>query len=353
MADIRSFPLTRHLRSLPTSHVVHMRRGRVAHEGVGISFYFRALNAAISEVPTHEVELHAVFQTRTNDFQAVAVQVTVTYRFDDPGVAARRLDFSIDPYSGAWLSNPLAQVSTRITELAQQYAMEYVATSGLVDLLARGLPAIRQAMIEGLAGDQRLAETSIFIAGVRIVSARPVPELEKALETPVREKVQQEADKAGFERRALAVERERAIAENELQSKIELATREQQLVVQEGANTQRRAAEAAAADKIAIQGATDRSMIESEGWVAREKIVAGQKAETLRITGAAIAEAETLKLASYRGVDPAILLALAAQSVAGNLPQIGSINFTPDVISAALARLGVADSKPKTALVPE
>ena len=348
MADIRRYPFARHLRALPTSHVVHLRRGKVVHEGVGISYFFRALNAAISEVPTHELEIHTVLTTRTSDFQQIAVQLTVTYRFDDPGAAARRLDFSIDPYSGAWLADPLDQVSTRITELAQQYAMEYVAATGLVELLAKGLPAIRQVTIDGLAQDQRLAETSIFIVGVRIVSARPVPELEKALETPLREQVQQDADKASYERRALAVERERAIAENELQSKIELATREERLVAQEGANSRRRAEEAAAAEKITVQGSTDRSLIESEGWVARETIVAERKAETVRIMGSATAKAEAEKLASYRDTDPAILLALAAQSAAEHLPQIGSVNLTPDVISAALARLSGSPQKPAT-----
>ena len=47
------------------------------------------------------------------------------------------------------------------------------------------------------------------------------------------------SDKATFERRALAVEREGAIAENELQNQIELARRQEQLVAQNGANARR------------------------------------------------------------------------------------------------------------------
>ena len=81
-----------------------------------------------------------------------------------------------------------------------------------------------------------------------MVAVRPEPEVEKALRTPTRERVQQEADKATFERRAVAVERERAIGENELQTQIELARREEQLVIQRGVNTRREAEEAAAAE---------------------------------------------------------------------------------------------------------
>ena len=49
MGGLGCFPFARHLRSTPTSHIVHSRRGRIVHSGPGIAFYFRALNAAISE----------------------------------------------------------------------------------------------------------------------------------------------------------------------------------------------------------------------------------------------------------------------------------------------------------------
>ena len=51
---------------------------------------------------------------------------------------------------------------------------------------------------------------------------------------PTREAIQQAADEATFQRRAQAVEKERAIQENELQNKIELARREEQLIAQKG-----------------------------------------------------------------------------------------------------------------------
>lgn len=324
MADIRRVAFVRHLRSMPTVHVVHLRRGKVAHEGVGIAFYFRALNAAISEVPTAEAELPAVFHARTSDFQDVTIQVTVTYRFDDPSVAARRINFGIDPYTGQWLGDPLEKVAARITELAQQYAVEHVATSGLVDLLAKGLPTVRQAMVDGLVQDQRLAETSIVVIGVRVVSIRPVADLEKALETPLREQVQQDADKATYERRATAVERERTIAENELQSRIELAKREELLVAQEGANAQKRALEAAAVKRIETEAS----------------------AESTRTMGSARADAEAARLASYADADTSLLLALAAHNAADHLPSIGTLNLTPDVITQALSRLAAPAAAP-------
>jgi regulator of protease activity HflC (stomatin/prohibitin superfamily) len=340
MADIRRFPFTLHLRSNPTNYVIHTRKGALAHRGAGAAFYFRPLNAAISEVPIAESELSMLFRARTVDFQEVSVQATVTYRFGDPAVAAERIDFSIDPYRGQWIGKPLEQVGTRITELAQQYAVEHISTVPLVELLSTGVPIVRSTTAAGLAADARLAETSVIVIAVRIVSIRPQPDLEKALETPVREQVQQQADAASYERRALAVERERTIAENELQSKIELATREQNLVQQEGANAQRRATEEAATARITATSVAERDRIRTESEAART-----------RELGTARAEAETARLGSYAGVDPALLSALAMNALAEHLPAIGTLNLTPDVLTQALTKLGAAPA-PAPAAAP-
>ena len=322
MADIRPFLFGKHLRATPTNHIVHSRRGKLVHSGAGVSFTFFPLNAAISEVPIAEAELSVLFGARTLDFQEVSVQATVTYRFADAEVAASRIDFAIDPYRGTWLGKPLEQVGTRITELAQQYAVEHISSVRLVELLGGGIPAVREVTSTGLIADARLAETSITVIGVRIVSIRPQADLERALEVPVREQVQQDADKATFERRALAVERERAIAENELQSKIELATREELLVAREGANARKRATEEA----------------------ARERIETEVRAESTRALGLANADAEKARLAAYKGVDPAVLTAVSVQSIAEHLPAIGTLNLTPDVLTEALSRITRAPS---------
>jgi hypothetical protein len=73
-------------------------------------------------------------------------------------------------------------------------------------------------------------------------------------------------------------------------------------------------------------------------------------AASTRTIGAARADAETARLASYAGIDPALLLALAAQGAAEHLPAIGTLNLTPDVISQALSRIAAAS--PTTAAAP-
>ena len=190
------------------------------------------------------------FHARTSDFQDVAVQATVTYRISDPAIAAARLDFSVDPDTGVWRGAPLEQLATLLTETAQQHALDVLARTPLASALVDGVAAVRERVASGLAAEPRLPATGIEVVAVRVVALRPEPEVERALRTPAREQIQQEADRATYERRAVAVERERAIAENELASQIELARREEQLVEQRGTNARREAEENAAADAV-------------------------------------------------------------------------------------------------------
>ncbi|MER5885502.1 SPFH domain-containing protein [Streptomyces sp. NPDC001941] len=329
MADITRRLGWRHLRSAPTAHVRHHRRGELVHDGAGLSFWFRPLTAALSEVPVDDRELAVGFHARTSDFQDVTVQATVTYRISDPAVAAARLDFSVDPDTGAWRGTPLEQISTLLTETAQQHALDVLARTALSAALVDGVAAVRERIAQGLATEPRLAATGLEVVAVRVVALRPEPEVERALRTPAREQIQQEADRATYERRAVAVERERAIAENELASRIELARREEQLVEQQGANARREAEENAAADAV-----------RAGAEAARKVRLARAEADAARAVGEARAAAQAAWLRVHAEADPATLHALAATRLAENLPRVESLTLTPDVLTGLLQRLG-------------
>jgi regulator of protease activity HflC (stomatin/prohibitin superfamily) len=328
MADINKRFGLRHLRAAPTSHIRHLRRGQIAHEGAGVAFWFRPLVAALSEVPVDDRELAMLFHGRTADFQDVTVQATVTFRITDPAAAATRLDFGIDPDTGVWRAAPLEQIGSLLTETAQQHALHLLARTALAEALVDGVASVRARMAEGLAAEPRLAETGLEVIAVRVVALRPEPEVERALRTPAREQIQQEADRATFERRAVAVENERAISENELESRIELARREEQLVAQQGANARRLAEEESAA-----------AAVRTDSEAARRTTLATAEAEALRTIGAATAAAEADRLTAHQQVDPAVLHALALIELAGNLPKVNQLTLTPDLLTDLLGRL--------------
>ncbi|HEY8721407.1 SPFH domain-containing protein [Pengzhenrongella sp.] len=328
MATIKRFPFVRHLRTATTSHVLHLDGGRVRHAGAGLAFWFRPLSAVISEIPVDDRELPLVARARTADFQDVTVQVTVSFRFADPALVAGRLDFAIDPGTGAWTGIPLEQVAQLLGELATGQVMEAMATMTLREAVVSGGGGLRQVITSGLQADERLASTGIAVLGARVRSVRGEADMERFLQTPAREQAQTEADKSTFERRALAVERERAIAENELANRIELAVREQELVTQEGANSRTRAQEAAAA-----------ALIEANGASERQGLAAQADAHSARVVGEAEAAAEAARVAAYAGVDSHVLATVAVRDLAGHLPNIANLTVTPDLVTGVLAGL--------------
>lgn len=314
MAHITRRPFISHLRASATAHVVYMKRGKVKRSGTGLAFWFRPLTATLSEVPVDNRDMSLVFHTRTADFQDAAVQATVSYRIARPETAAERVDFSIHPGVGRWQADPLNTLNQLVSETAQQHATAVLAGMPLTEAITAGLSATRDAIAEGLTSDARISDTGVDIVGVRVLSIRPEADVERALQTPTREAVQQEADRAKYERRALAVESERVISQNELQSSIELAAREQELLQQEGENQRKRAEDEAAARAIADDAAA-----------RGERVLGEARADSAR----ALAEA-------YNNADPRVLLARAAETAAANLGNVHSLSLTPDLLSKFL-----------------
>ncbi|MFI5933736.1 SPFH domain-containing protein [Actinoplanes sp. NPDC051494] len=330
----------RHLRGTPTSWISCTTGGKARRAGTGLSFWYRPLSAVLSEVPVDDRELPLLFHARTEDFADVTVQATVTYRVSDPAAAAARLDFSIDPYRGAWRGQPLDQVAGLLAELARQPALDLLARLPLTEALTSGIAPVRQAVADALAHDTRLTETGVSVVSARVVAIRPEPDMERALQTPTRERVQQEADRATYARRAQAVEQERTIAENELQSQIELARREQLLVEQRGANTRREAELDAESQVVATAASADRLRTTATAQADADRVRDEARATGARLVGLAEAEAEAARLAAYRDLPPAIVQALALKELAGRLPAIGELTITPDLFSKLAGRLG-------------
>lgn len=329
MADITRRPFLNHLRADPSIHIQHFRNGIVRHEGAGVAFWYRPATAALTEVPLDDRQQTLLFHARTSDFQDVTVQATVTYRVVDPKLAATRIAFDIDPTTGQWAGDPIETLSDLLRELAQQPAIEKVATMTVTEALVRGVGPIRADLASVLADDPRLAERGLVVTDVRVVAVRADADLERALQTETRERVQQDADKATFDRRALAVENERAIAENELQNQIELSRREETLVNQQGQNERQRATNEATANRILV-----------ESGVAEQRMKDEVKAEGIRQVGEAQAEVEKAKMTVAQSVDQSVLLALAARDLARNMPRISNLTVTPDLVLPMLARLG-------------
>lgn len=328
MAAITRFFWLAHLRSEASNHLLVHRGGTLVREGRGLALWFLPMTASIAEVPLDDRELPILFHGRSSDFQDVAVQAVLTWRVTHPQTLAHRVDFTLDLAEGTWVGEPLEQVAQLLTQLAQQLAWNWLATTPVREILTDGADPIRKLIHRGLADDENLAAMGLEIVSVRVSAIRPERELERALQTPTQEQIQQQADEARFSRRALAVEKERAIAENELQNQIELAKREETLIAQRGQNETRRVTDEVEAKRLS-----------AEASAARKRIGDQASADGLALMEGARNAAEKERIAIYESLPSEILFALAARELAGNLPAIEHLNLGGDALGAALQRL--------------
>ena len=331
MAEIRHYPVVAHVRGEASAQQLLWKGGRLRRSGRGLAFWFQPLSANLAEIPLDDRELSFLFHARTADFQDAVCQGVITYRVADAEAVAARIDFSLDLETGLYQEEPLDQIADRLTPLAQQHVWGIVNAAPLATLLANGVELLRDAIGTGLESDRGLREMGLAVVSVRVSSIQPDATVEKALQTPTRESIQQQADEATFARRALAVEKERAIAENELKNRIELARRQALLVDQEGLNERRRAEEAAAAARI-----------ESEGSADRTRITAAASAESLHAIEGERVALEKERIAAYGALPPNALLALAAREFAAKIERIEHLNLSPDLLSPFLADLAAA-----------
>lgn len=325
MAEILGFLFWRHLRAESTSHVLHYEGTKLRHSGRGLSFWYSPWSASLVEVPVDDRDVSLAFHGRTLDFQDVLVQGSIGFRVTDPVVCAQRVDFSIDPAKGRHLKQPLEKLASAMSQLAQQHSLACIQKASLRELVASGPEPVRRAIEEGIAASSLPADLGIELVSVRVEPLKPEAEVERALEAPTRERIQEESDEAAFRRRAQAVDKERAIQENELANQIELAKRETQLIEQRGQNARREATEKAESERIAV-----------ESRAASAKVDAEARADALRAVEGARLAIERERMEVLRTMPTGVMMALAAQELAGKLQRVEHLNITPDLLAPLL-----------------
>jgi hypothetical protein len=300
MASISHLGPIAHLRAEPNQFILRYRRGQLTQRGPGLACWFLPLSAAVVQLPVEDIETTFVLKERSSDLQEVLTQCTLTYRVADPELVAARVNFGLGLQSGTWTEQPLERLATFWMQRVQRPVRAYLNGVTVIEAVQRGAERLSQAIEQALAADDVPTAMGLALVGVQVVRVAATAELEKALQTPTREAVQQQADEAVFQRRALAVEKERAIKENELATEIELANRQEQLVRQQGANR----------------------LLEVD-----------QQVEERRRLAEVDAQAEAARLAIYHDAPSRVLLALAAQQLAGKIEQIHQLNFSPELLT--------------------
>ncbi|MCG3192438.1 MAG: hypothetical protein DIJKHBIC_01685 [Thermoanaerobaculia bacterium] len=336
MAHISHLPFLSHLRAQPNQYVLHYRRGRLVRKGAGLAYWFSPLSAAIAEVPVEDIETTFLLTERSSDYQDVTVQCTLIYRCQNPERTAERVNFTISLKTGLLIQQPLERLASFWAQRAQQAGRSYLTGVPVVEAIRSGAEVIRARMEESLKKDPEIEAMGLSMVSIQVRKVAPSAELEKALQTPAREALQQKADEAVFERRALAVEKERAIKENELASEIELARRQELLIQQRGANKLLEVQKESAAQKAKVESDGVCTELAARDFARDVAVRASGEAEAARTLAAARHEAEEKRIALFTTAPARVAWGLAMQEFAGKVQGIQHLNVTPDLLASAL-----------------
>jgi hypothetical protein len=325
----------RYVKANPSTHLIQYRNGRAVREGTGLSFYYFAPNTSLVSIPLESVDVPFAFHEVTSDFQEVTVQGQVTYRVTDPEVLAELMNFTLRP-NGEHATEDPVKVPQRVVNAVQVQVRSMLQGRSLETLL-RGGDELVQAVAERLGQPQALPSLGLTLVNLAILAVKPNPETARALEAKAREQILKEADDALYARRNAAIEQERAIKENELNTEIAVETKKRQI-----RETQMDAERSVLEKRQQIQDQEMAGKItleeKNKELTARRSENARTEAETRAYGVSALVKAvehvdpKVLQTLTMGQADPSALIALAFQGLAENANRIGELNISPDLL---------------------
>jgi hypothetical protein len=315
----------RYFKASPTTYVLQYANGHIKRQGLGLSFYYYAPWSTLVAVPVGSTDVPFIFNETTADFQAVTVQGHLTFRVTDARKLAGLLDYTIGA-DGKHRSDDPDKLSLRITHAAQNSTRTAIQERPLRSALVE-VDAIGRSVEAALARSPALEALGVELLGFAILAIKPVPETSKALEAEARERLLREADDAIYNRRNNAVEQERTIRENELNTEVAVQSK------------QREIEETRLAGQIALESQR-KQLVGTEAENARTRADAQAYAVEATLKPLASLDAKALQVLASRNLDPRLLVAMAFQEIAANATKVGNLNISPDLLETLMQRNG-------------
>jgi regulator of protease activity HflC (stomatin/prohibitin superfamily) len=304
----------------PTTYVIHFQHGKVKREGAGLSFFYYAPLAELVYVPLSSTDVPFVFNEVSADFQDTTIQGELTFRITDPKRVAAVLDYSVDR-RGIYRSDDPTKLNDRLIHAAQISARSFTQRTKLRELLVSSDALIAETL-SGLQQSKAVLMLGVEVLGLSILSIKATPEMSKAFQAEAREELLRKADEAIYARRNAAVELERTIKENELNTEIAVEQKNRQ--VRETKMAAETAVEEQRAHLVDLRVANDRKEADA-------------KAHALQATLEPLKGVDwrTLMAASGHN-DSGSIIALAFHELAENADKVGELNISPDLLNSLL-----------------
>jgi hypothetical protein len=330
----------RFIKVQPTTYLLQYRRGQIVREGVGLSFFYYAPTTSLVAIPVGSIDLPFIFEEPTGDYQTVTLQGQVSYRVVDAKKLAGLMDFTLAANGRDYASEDPEKLPQRVINLVHVLARAALEKLALRDAI-RAAAAIVQHVKTQLTASGEVAALGLEILGLSLLAIKPTPETARALEAETREQLLKEADEAIYARRNSAVEQERAIKENELNTEIAVENkkrqiRETQMDAERAVQEKRHQLERADLDANTGLEAKRKELVALAAANAKAEADARGYGISTTMQALSTADPKILQALASTGMKPEQLIAFAFQELAGKADKIGQLNISPDLLRELL-----------------
>ena len=354
----------------PTEYVMLFEGGKIIKQGTGLSFFYNTYKNGIVVMPSTAMDESFAFDDIiTSDFQTVCVQGVVTFAIQDYVQAARMVDFAfseINAKQAEIQAEGKRTIGRRLNNIAKAMITSVIAKRDIRETIMLEEYLAKQ-LLGGLKENPSVEELGIQILSVNILGITARPETKKALEAAAREAILKEQDDAIYMRRNAAIEQERMIRENELNTEICVAEKEKERKEKE-LLADRLIKEKELETKTLVmkqEMELKRSKLEQEMELEEKRLAEDVKLEEERQAIVAMTienERKKAELEAYAvkalmnaigdmdvkmmealmlsNMDEKKIIAKAVEKLGDKLNQIGNLNITPDLLTVLVGNDG-------------
>lgn len=328
------------VKAQPTTYLIEYKNGKAVREGAGLSFLYWSPTTSLVAVPVGSRDLPFMFEVQTSDFQTVTVQGQATYRISEPRKASEMLNFTLRPDARTYATQDPEKLPERIGAVAKVVIQGAIGPMVLREAL-KGADGVAVEAAARISNHTEIIALGIDLLGLSILAIKPAVETGRALEAQAREAILKSADDAVFERRNSAVDGERRIRENELNTEIAVEQKKRQIretQLEAEASLHAKRHELDRSDMTASIGLEEERKAFVERKAANTRTLAEADAHRVQTVVDALRNADPriVQALAAGGMDPAQLIAQAFGGIAERAEKIGELNVSPDLLNGLL-----------------
>jgi hypothetical protein len=329
-----------YLKTSPTQYVLHYQNGRIQHQGTGQAFFYYKPSSTLVIVPVGSADVPFIFNEATADFQPITVQGQLTYRIQDPELVASLLNYTVAGATDEYVTDDPDKLAQRLVNLVQVATRAEVQKRPLRQAIQASDEIVAE-VLQAVTDAPALSALGVEILTFSILAIKPNPETTRALEAEARENLLRQADNAIYDRRNSAVEQERRIKENELNT--ELAVEEKKQQIREAQveadlaveRKQQEIREAQLEGQIKLENERKQFVTARvENAQAEADVQAYAVAASLKPLQEL--DEDVLQLLAMQSAEPRLLVTQALKELAQNASKIGQLNISPDLLESLM-----------------